>query len=460
MRTLESNSILLNTDSYKVSMWKQYPPGTTHVYSYIEARGGDSDNLVWFGIQAFIDEYLTRPVTKADVEFAKVFWESHGEPFNYKGWMHIVNEHNGFLPIRIRSVPEGSVIPLKNVLATVENTDPDVPWITTWVETALLRAAWYGSTVATVSRNIKEIIYSHMVLSGADLSGLLFKLHDFGARGVSSLESSGIGGAAHLINFMGTDNVSGIFFASKYYGADPLATAYSVPAAEHSTVTSWGREGELDSYRNLIQKHGKPGGIVSVVSDSYDIFEAAKMWVSLKEEIEESGATLVIRPDSGDPVEVLTKLLGILEEGFGVTTSLEGYKLLNGVRLLWGDGIDIDSITRILTALVYFDKWSADNFVFGMGGALLQHPNRDTFKFAMKASAAKIDGIWRDVFKDPITDSGKKSKKGRVTLYKDVNGGYFSSQILRMDDCLKTVFEDGVMHSRITFEEVRKNAAL
>lgn len=193
-----ADSIILNTDSYKVSMWSQYPSGTTGVYSYIESRGGRYDKTVFFGLQAFIKQYLTKPITQADIDLADEILTAHGEPFNRAGWQYILDKHEGRLPVVIRAVPEGTVVPTKNVLAVIENTDPECYWLTTWLETALLRAIWYPTTVATRSWHIRQTILKYLEETG-DPTLIDFKLHDFGARGVSSMESAGIGGAAHLV---------------------------------------------------------------------------------------------------------------------------------------------------------------------------------------------------------------------------------------------------------------------
>lgn len=470
---------ILNTDSYKVSMFKQYPAGTTGVYSYIESRGGRYDRTVFFGLQAFIKEYLLEPITQSDIDIAEEILTAHGEPFNRSGWQYILDNHSGYLPVVIRAVPEGTVVPVKNVLATIENTDPECFWLTTWLETALLRAVWYPTTVATQSKFIKNIIADYLEKSG-DPTTISFKLHDFGARGVSSLESAGIGGAAHLVNFMGTDTITGILFAREYYGAS--IAGFSIPAAEHSTITSWGRADEVNAYRNMVAQFGKPGALLAVVSDSYDIYEACRMWgTELKQQVVESGATVVIRPDSGDPVEVLPKMFNILGETFGYTTNSKGYKVLNNVRMLWGDGINQLSIRSILGVVVDINGWSADNIAFGMGGALLQQLDRDTQKFAMKCSAVEItkwveDGDlgsgwkskWVDVFKDPITDPVKASKKGRVTLWTNTGGefasgvtapaGWTDKGVSGWTEALVEVFVNGKLVSEIDFAQVRANA--
>jgi nicotinamide phosphoribosyltransferase len=458
-----AKNIILNTDSYKVSMFKQYPAGTTGVYSYIESRGGRYDRTVFFGLQAFIKEYLLSPISQADIDIADEILTAHGEPFNRAGWQYILDTHRGYLPVVIRAVPEGTVVPVRNVLATIENTDPECFWLTTWLETALLRAVWYGTTVATQSYTIKQVILDYLERTG-DPNLIDFKLHDFGARGVSSLESAGIGGAAHLVNFMGTDTISGILFAREYYSAG--IAGFSIPAMEHSTVTSWGREGEVDAYRNMLNQYARPGSVLAVVSDSYDIYNAAsKLWgEELRQQVIDSGATVVIRPDSGDPVDVNRKLIKILGEKFGYTKNAKGFKVLNNVRLIQGDGINELTVRSILGAFMAMG-WSADNIAFGMGGALLQIVDRDTQKFAMKCSAAEVNGQWIDVVKDPITDSGKKSKAGRVTLWTNGTGEYVSSvdEPKQWADrgwtkALVPVYWDGTLEKEYSFEEVRANA--
>jgi nicotinamide phosphoribosyltransferase len=400
-----AKNIILNTDSYKVSMFKQYPAGTTGVYSYIESRGGRYDRTVFFGLQAFIKEYLLDPITQSDIDIADEILTQHGEPFNRAGWQYILDKHNGYLPVVIRAVPEGTVVPVKNVLATIENTDPEAFWLTTWLETALLRAIWYPTTVASQSWKIRQVILDYLEKTG-DPTLIDFKLHDFGARGVSSLESASIGGAAHLVNFMGTDTVSGVLYARQFYNAG--ISGFSIPAAEHSTITSWGRDREVDAYRNMLTSFAKPGSIVAIVSDSYDIYNAAgRLWgEELRQQVIDSGATVVIRPDSGDPETVCLKLVQILHDKFGAIKNSKGFWVLNNVRLIQGDGVNEHTIRCILGAFQAYG-YSADNIAFGMGGALLQQVDRDTQKFAMKCSAAEINGKWVDVQKDPITDSGK-----------------------------------------------------
>jgi nicotinamide phosphoribosyltransferase len=263
---------------------------------------------------------------------------------------------------------------------------------------------------------------------------------------------------------MGTDTISGILFAREYYNAG--IAGFSIPAMEHSTVTSWGRDGEVDAYRNMLKNFATPGSVLAVVSDSYDIFNAAeKLWgEELRQQVIDSGATVVIRPDSGDPVDVNRRLIQILDRKFGSTVNAKGFKVLNNVRLIQGDGINELTVRSILGAFMALG-YSADNIAFGMGGALLQIVDRDTQKFAMKCSAAEVNGQWIDVVKDPITDSGKKSKAGRVTLWTNGTGEYVSSvdEPKQWADrgwtkALVPVFWDGTLEKEYTFEEVRANA--
>lgn len=453
-----NKSIITNTDSYKFSQYNQYPEGTTKVYSYIESRGGTWKQTVFFGLQIFLKEYLSNPITQADIDFAEVLATAHGEPFYRKGWEYILQQHGGNLPLRIKAVPEGSIVPVKNVLATVENTDPNCAWLTSYVETALLRAVWYPTTVATNSYESKRIIFDYLKQTG-DESLIDFKLHDFGARGVSSFESAGIGGLAHLVNFKGTDTVSALLYGKEYYGID--VAGFSIPAMEHSTVTSWGRTNETDSYRNMVNTYGKPGSIFACVSDSYNIYDACHKWGTvLKDDVINSGATLVVRPDSGYPPEVVIDCIKILDSHYGHTVNEKGYKILNHVRIIQGDGICQDMIDRILYR-VMVAGYSADNIAFGQGGKLLQSIDRDTQKFAMKCSSIQVNGEYRDVYKSPITDMGKESKKGRVTLYQNSNG-YFTDLEGRTDaqEVLETVFENGEIIKEYTFDEVRQNASV
>lgn len=457
-----SDSILFLTDSYKITHWKQYPPGTEKVYSYFESRGGQFDETVFFGLQYFLKKYLEGAViTRQDIAEAQEFWEQHfgQDLFNRKGWEHILHAHGGRLPISIRAVPEGTVVPYRNVLMTVENTDPAVPWLTNLLETLLVQV-WYPMTVATLSREMKKLILHFLEKTGTP-GTIDFKLHDFGFRGVSSVDSAGIGGASHLVNFMGTDTPRGIRFAMKYYGAKMCG--FSIPASEHSTITSWGREHEADAFENMLAQY--PEGLVACVSDSFDIFKAcSEIWgEKLKEKVLGRKGTLVVRPDSGDPPTVVGQVLDALGSRFGYTTNAKGYKVLpDQVRVIQGDGIDYAMTRQILTTLV-LKGWSTDNVAFGMGGALLQRLDRDTQKCAFKCSEITVNGESRPVFKDPITDPGKKSKAGRLKLIRGAKGNLYTAPQYEdhgpgIEDQLVEVFRDGEILKSYSFDEIRERA--
>lgn len=453
---------IIDTDSYKASHWLQYPPGVKGVFSYIESRGGLFPSTVFFGLQYFLKEYLTQQVTYGDVREAEEFFKAHGEPFNIDGWLHIVEEHGGYIPVRIRAVPEGSIIPNHNVLVTVESTDPEVAWVTNWIETQLMRV-WAPINTATLSYNIKKLILLYLNRTADDpWSEINFKLHDFGSRGVSSRESAAINGAAHLANFMGSDTCVAVMLANRCY--DEKMSAFSIPAAEHSTITAWGREHEVDAYANVLKQFARPGSIVACVSDSYDLFNAIdRMWGDeLRQKIIDSGATLVVRPDSGIPEDIVLESLQRLDERFGSKLNSRGYKVLNHVRVIQGDGINIDSIGRILRNATD-NGYSASNVTFGMGGALLQQHNRDTQKFAMKCSSVLIGDTWKHVFKDPVTDHGKRSKAGRLDLIR-VEGSHGSGyETVELNDSLiahpksvmHTVYENGNLFNTTTIRDIR-----
>ena len=422
------------TDSYKHSHFKMLPPGTTNTYFYIESRGGEHDSTVMFGIEHFREKYLSVPLTPENIEEAAELCEAHGIPFNQNAWDIILEQYDGYLPIAIHSVPEGSIIPLGHPLVTVENLDDRFPWLPGFIETALLRSVWYGTTVATEGYFIKKNILSYLEETGTP-EDIGFKLHDFGARGVSSKESAELGGMAHLVNFEGTDTLEAVAAIQEVYSDPNFVAGFSIPATEHSTICSWGRDGELAAYGNLVDQF--KGQMFACVSDSYDIWAAMSMWKALEPKIIENGCTVVIRPDSGDPLTIVAgedtrftlddqgvfatpEFLGVVEyamELFGWTVNSKGFKVLpDHIRVIQGDGVDAASIDSILFRL-YSKGISADNIAFGRGGAGLQKVNRDTFKFAMKCSAIKINDVWKDVYKDPITDKGKQSKKGLVTTF-------------------------------------------
>jgi len=392
-------------------------------------------------------------------------------------------------------------VPNKSVLMTVVNTDPECYWLTNYLETLLVQV-WYPMTVCTQSREQKKSIKKYWDMTGcnsagAPPAGICFSLHDFGFRGVSSVESAMTGGSAHLVNFIGTDTVAAMHCARKYYGATKGSffecPGFSIPASEHSTITSWGKEGELDAMRNMLTMY--PEGLVACVSDSFDIWQACeKYWgEALKDMIMNRpgpAGRLVVRPDSGVPKDTVLKCLQILTSKFPCTTTSTGHKLLpTQIRLIQGDGVNYQTIPEILQVLAD-NKIAAENVAFGSGGALLQRLDRDTFKCAFKCSEITVSGVPRPVFKDPITDPGKASKKGRLTLQRAADTPHTSADLYQsskmsgvpggkghihkyMDfvtvsdgkgdpgkDVLIEVFRDGVLLVDHTFDEIRLRADL
>ncbi len=463
-------SNISNTDSYKFSHWPLYPPGTVYNNSYLESRGSaegrNYTDSVFAGLQYIIKEYLSKPITMKDIERAERKTKVHGVPFNKDGWLRVLNKHNGYLPIRIRAVPEGTVIPLRNALMVVESTDPELAWLVSYVETMLERL-WYPMVVATESREIKKVIYKYLSLTSDNADSLIdFMLQDFGSRGSTSAESAAIGAFAHAINFKGSDTYHALDFIEDYY--HEFCAFHSVPAGEHSTFSSWGKDRELDAYRNALNHYGKKGAILSVVSDTWDIYNACQeLWgKTLKQEVIDSGVALVIRPDSGKPIEVVLRCLELLGKTFGYTTNSKGYKVLNTVKLLQGDGINRNMIEGICNAMMK-EKWSIECMgCFGSGGALLQKHDRDSQKVAYKESFTINDFGAMDVYKEPVTDLNKASKKGRLDLIIDEDTKDYRTVRLadgvdvHPNSVMKTYYENGKILVDDTFEAIRERAKI
>lgn len=432
---------ILNTDSYKVSHYKQVPPKTTEIYSYLEARSKKAySHSLFMGLQAIIDKYISQQITLRHIAEAEEVCQAHfAQPlFNRAGWERIVNTHGGYMPIAIYAVDEGSVIPNGNALVTVRNTDRELPWVTNYIETVLSQV-WYPITVATrsafVRNRIDRAVANTTGWSKDDCdAAAAFMLHDFGFRGASSVESAAIGGGAHLVNFLGTDTMVALTYLRDHYGAK--MAGFSIPAAEHSTITSWTRSREFDAYANMLTQF--PTGIVAIVSDSYDIYNAvANVFCgTLRERVETRDGMTVIRPDSGDPVIGVLKILHILaEKGMASTWTPAGYRLFDKVRVIWGDGMNENSISDVLDA-VENSQFSAANLAFGMGGGLLQQLNRDTMAFAFKCSHAIVANKSVMVSKSPIDMPEKASKAGYLSLVKNSD---FEYETVSHDAFLDTV---------------------
>ena len=475
--SLQVNPILA-VDSYKLSHAFAYPKNITGMFSYIEARTNGRDIMIPFGLQMWIYKFLTIQVTHFHINEAEAFAQAHGEPFSRDAWEKVINVYNGYLPLVIRAVPEGTPVRSGNAIVTVKCEDEDLFWMCSYIETAILRAVWYPTTIATLDYESKREIKRFYEISGADMNMLPFALHDFGGRGVASAEQAEIGGAAHLVNFMGSDTVEGVRAANYYY--DCPMSAFSVPATEHSVECSFGKSPaqELEYLTHVITNLGKKGGIVSIVIDGYDVYRAADQICDLKELIIASGAKVVLRPDSGDMLEVIPRLLRKLAHAFGTTTNEKGFLVLNNVGVLQGDGIDRMTLKTLLGNVVAMN-FAAHNVVLGSGGGLLQKVNRDTFKFAMKAAAVRTRKYshkpdeqgeyseqWVGIAKDPVTDPGKKSKEGVLTLVRSKMTGQLETARIdkgldaEFEDVMVTVYDKGQLMNMTTLEEVRARCAL
>jgi nicotinamide phosphoribosyltransferase len=472
---LEFNNID-DTDSYKLSHFLLYPKKMNKMFSYLEARGGEFETATLFGLQVIVHKYLSKPFTLEQIDSMTEFALLHGEPFNRDGFIHMLERYDGKLPVRIRAIPEGLNIPVSNALMTCESMDDELcAWMVNWLETQLARI-WYPSEIATTSREVKKVWAHYLELSSDDpVAEIGFKHHDFGARGVTCREQAGLGGAAHLLSFFGSDTIVGVKTANYYYDC-PMA-GFSIPATEHSTMTIFGRAGErqavIDWITKTLVEREVPLGVPKLsacVGDSYDIYNFTKMICEdeIRQLVEGSKGTLVVRPDSGDPLEVLPKLLEIFEahlpEG-SVTENKKGYKVLPSYfRIIWGDGINRRSMKTILKYITDV-RWSVSNLAFGSGGGLLQDVNRDTQKFAFKCSEVEINGKSIDVRKDPITDPGKRSKAGRLDVIRLNDGTYETIQlcgdeIAHPDSIMVTVFEVGDILYHTTLDEVRARMML
>lgn len=474
---------ILNADTYKASHWTFEHPEFEGSYGYIEARpGGKFDRVMFFGLQYAIRYYLSQRVTMAMIDEAEAELTVHGVPFNRAVWERIVNVHKGYLPVEIKALPEGVVVRHGTVLVTIEATDPQCAGIAAYVETLLLRAVWYPTTIATRSMRWHNLLTQYLELSGTpELADWM--MVDFGARGAASTESAAIGGMAHLVNFSVTDNLMGIRFAKHAYCMNGMP-GFSIPATEHSVTTSWGRENEKAFFQRILKVHGgiefpgAPGpareqGVdrkpVSVVIDTYDQDNAIRTWLTpaseggLLDDLIASNMRVVLRPDSGDPIINVVHVLDLVGSLVGFTVNDKGYRMLpDYVRIIQGDGINEDTLRRILQRVTYH-TWSVDNLVFGSGGGLLVHEaERDTHRFAMKTSQVVIGGTTSDVRKVVKTDASKASKAGRFAVVMPKLSVELQTIAQRdldenEQDWLRAVYYDGITRT-VTFDEVRATA--
>lgn len=449
-------NIIVNVDSYKCTHHAMYPEGTEFVSAYIESRGGLYPATLFVGLQAFLREFLVRPLTIEDVHQAEQVHAAMNVPFNRQIWLDLINDHDGYLPLEIEAVPEGSVVPTRNVLVQLVNTDPKYPWITTFVETALLRAVWYPTSVGTTSWMIKQYLREAFErTSDAPPEMLRAYFHDYGGRGVSSFESAALGGMAHLVNFDQTDTVPGYIAARQWYNAS--APRGSGQFQEHTNVIAFGRENEAATFRILLANPG--AGVAGLLCDAYDHENAVRNIIGkeLHDEVANFAGLVAVRCDSGDAVKVAADTVEWLMQDFGSTVNSKGFRLLPpNIRVVQGDGLTPTSHAALYKELERRGL-AADNLLSGMGGGLLQRINRDTLNFGMKANAVRINGAWKPIKKIPSGDSMKHSKAGRLAL-QFVDGDYRTvprDSIPAEENVLVPVFRNGKLLRMYDFAELK-----
>lgn len=480
---------LLLTDGYKLSHREQYPEGTTLVYSNWTPRKSrieGIDKIVNFGLQYFIKKYLIEGFNENFFNRDKdeVCGEYQKEVEAYLGTSydvdHIKELHDlGYLPVRIKSLPEGARVPIGVPMFTIENTEPEFFWVTNYLETLISNVIWQPMTSATIADRYRQLFEKWADKTGAKadivpgvLNNVDIQGHDFSMRGMSGSESAMISGMGHLTSFKGTDTLPAILGMEKYYGSEGELVGCSVPATEHSVMCAGSKEDEFETFKRLITEI-YPSGIVSIVSDTWDLWKVLTDYLPrLKDEILARDGKVVIRPDSGDPAHILcgnptglTKddkkgVVEILWDIFGGTTTNKGFKVLDShIGCIYGDAITIDRADEICSRL--YDKgFASTNWVAGIGSFTYQYNTRDTFGFAMKATYVEIGEERREIFKDPVTDDGtKKSARGLLCVVKE-DGEYKLLDRVgwgdEMSSEMEIVFEDGTLYNPQSISDIRK----
>lgn len=465
---------LLQTDVYKLGHQLQYQPGTDFVYSYLNARSTRYyQRMVFFGLQYFLKEYLQSPIILNDVyKYLDYKEEIVGSVDPQEEENMRLLEEVGYWPVEIRAVPEGTVLETPNCLFTVHSTDPRFYWCVGFIESLLLKV-WYPTTVATASMHYREVVDRYCNWTGEGPRD--FMVHDFGYRSDSSEEGAAISGAAHLISFNGSDTIPALPFIDEYYAGRSEGTMLSVPATEHSVMCSYGPDNEMAAFERMLDIY--PSGIVSIVSDTYDIWRVCTDYLpKLKERILSREGKVVIRPDSGHPPSIICGdpdaapgtpehkgVLRLLHEEFGGSTNDKGYIELNPkIGLIYGDGMYLQRYEETLD-LMKMMNFAANNLIIGCRG-ILRSGTRDTLGMALKATHVRVNGSPLDILKTPITDPGKKSHTGFIRVVKDgPSGRYITLDHQKEEDCctggdiLQPVFRNGEILKDFSFEEVREN---
>lgn len=478
---------LLLTDGYKVDHRRQYPDGTTLVYSNWTPRKSRIENVeevVFFGLQYFIKKYIIhdfeeyffkQPKEEVIKKYSRRINNYLGE--NQVGIKHIEDLHDlGYIPMVFKALPEGSSVPIRVPMFTMFNTKPAFFWLTNYFETLLSAVIWMPCTSATIAKQYRKILDKYASETSSVPEFVDWQAHDFSMRGMAGIEASITSAAGHLLSFTGTDNIPAIDFFEEYYNAnsDTELIGGSVPATEHSVMCMGTTEGEFETFKRLITEV-YPKGIVSIVSDTWDLWKVLTNYLPrLKEEIAGRDGKVVVRPDSGDPILILCgnpngkseeERKGVVEllwETFGGTTNDKGYKeLIPQIGAIYGDSITVERATQICENLK-MKGFASTNVVLGIGSYTYQYNTRDTFGFAMKATYGEVNGEGRAIFKDPITDDGtKKSAKGLMKIELE-NGTFKLTDNVSWEEEnkgeLKEVFRDGKLLVDISLSEIRENS--
>jgi nicotinamide phosphoribosyltransferase len=483
---------MFNTDGYKLDHRRQYPQGTEFVYSNWTARGSrieGVDKVIFVGLQSAIQKrlmkdfelFFSRDVDEVCAEYQNML-DTYLGPTDI-GTDHIRALHSlGYIPLEFKALPEGTEVPLRVPMFTVENTLPEFFWLTNYFETVLSAELWMPMTSATNAARVRRLLNSWATKTGEPLDGVGFQGHDFSMRGMAGLDAARLSGLGHLVAFTGTETVPVLEYIDHYYPTNEFI-AGTVPATEHSVMCAGGNENERETFQRLMNLY--PSGILSVVSDTWDFWNVLTVELpALKDQIMARDGKLVVRPDSGDPADIIcgtirealspehTHLaaekgaIELLWDEFGGTVNEAGYKVLDShVGLIYGDAMNFDRITDICQRLEA-KGFASTNVVFGLGSFGYQYQTRDTFGFAMKATNVVINGEEKAIFKDPKTDNGlKKSLKGRISVVRRRG----TNNLIAMDEAndaemaeslLETVWKDGKFVKRLSFDEVRRNAGL
>jgi len=475
---------LLLADFYKVGHVFQYPKGTTKVYSNFTPRRSRMEGVnkvVFFGLQYFLKEYLQRIFSEnffclseelAVKSYSRIVKNSLG--VDLPTYDHIRQLYRcGYLPLSIKALPEGTLVPIGVPCLTVTNTKPEFYWLPNFIETMLSSCLWQACTSATIAHQYKKLLDGHAELTGIPKEFVQWQGHDFSFRGMGSPESALLSGMGHLLSFSGTDTIPAIVALEEYYCADVTKELVggSVPATEHSVMSCGGDFNELETYRRLITEV-YPNGIVSIVSDTWNLWKVCTDYMrTLKNEVLNRNGKVVIRPDSGNPVDILcgdsgssnpninAGVVQLLWDVFGGTYTRSGFRLLDShIGVIYGDAITLDRADKICKGLE--EKGFASQCVLGIGSYTYQYNTRDTFGFAMKATYAEVNGESKTLFKDPVTDSGeKKSARGLLCVKRDDCG-----RLVLIDNVtpelektgeLVEVFNDGVITNETSLFEIR-----